>query len=1267
MVSLKPHNSARIRFLLIALWLVVAVVFLIRYHPEIFERRETQFEQARQLALQGDVAASLQGIKGLLLEDPENIELLQYRGYLELELGRFEEARHTFLRIMQQVPRKWPARLGLARALTGLSRPKDALKILQEIEGARLNRQELKERGKFLGALGAHRPALEDFLSLLKDEPDDSELLGEAMSMALALEDWDLVASLGARLQQAALRPEDRLRAIESQAMAWRAQGELERAYQLYRQASTPDNLEARATLALQLERFSEASRLFRLLIEIHPNQLEHMEQLAYALERSGRIEDAEQVYRRLLSAGRPEAHILVRHAWLLNRQGRYAEAWSMAGRLPQSPKQKEEWVELRARTALWAGRTADAEIWFEKLAAAQPDNEEVQRQWARILKEKGHLQPAETIYLRLISKNNDREALVEYAWLLNSQGRYQEAWEWLSSHADPEKGNAGELELWARTALWAGFPDRAEWFLKQLWQERQQAWDLWSSLADSYQSAGRSRNAVEALKIFAARPPGPNLDSRARIAGILQAQGKVHQALSHYLELRRLEPDNPKWVWALAQIHESQGDLPVALDFYLAAWKLGMERSTELFLRIARIYRWLGRPKEAVKWFQRSLEWFSSESPPPEIVVELARAQLESGDPAAALNTLATLPAGADSVPEALLTGARASSLMQDYQLAARFLERLRRRRVLNHQQKFWLAGLYRSSGRNAEAIELFRELALTTAPQKKASLEALGDLLLDSGDAASALQAYRELLDGKGSAELHLKRARAAARAGRTEEAAASYHSYMRQNPHDVPSQIESARFFASMRRFEEALAVVEKLPSNQLTPAVSMEIVRWYLATGRFEEAESKARKVAELLSSDLQARLLLAQSLFLLDDTDSAADILETLHREHPDHPEVLRRLGEVAASRDRHFEAYHYYRKAIDQGAEFQDELWLRASRSARIRGDLSAASDGLVQALQLGASGEPAGKAAEAVHRALRAKVYFPATGWSDRNDLSLYQAGIGASYWLHRLGRLRFQFLRGELQQRETGFTRSSGRFSLEEVFLTPAFDFSLTAGVEDYARGGDLITGGVKGRYHFRDGSFAGGGFQRQTLLSEHDSREVRQFNRIIDLESLGPDFRIHRFFGFFDKVVGTDRRWRVESGVDSYQDGNSRFHAYSHYQIPLSSREESWLAFRPSFYIESFERENPFYFSPDSHFSLGAGIHAIRKFQSWDLELEFNPQWIGTEGNTGVGGQAVLNLMGSWKGLEWNAGGFLFYDDRNQYLLWNVAGTVRIPLSR
>ncbi len=916
--------------------------------------------------------------------------------------------------------------------------------------------------------------------------------------------------------------------------------------------------------------------------------------------------------------------------------------------------------LEAAAEDARQQHRHLDAADRLATLANEHPDDPRFLRARAHALRAAGNVREAEAAFRQLLASGAaDVAAREAYAWLLNVQHRYAEAWNVIEPLPRPAS-DIELLELQANTAIWAGQTAESVQLIRALLNRRPQDAELWKRLAEAWDMLKDDRQAADALAVYV-RLQSQDWRARERLAQILAKEGSFAEAAAEYHRLLEADPRNAEFLRSLGLIQETSGDLDAALISYVHAVDTSPTAAPELLLRVARLQRWTKHPDAAVGWYGRYLA-VADPSLRRTAEAELALSLLESGSPEAAaarLRSLDSLDAGE------LVTAARASTAMRQPAAAAQYLELLRSRRPLTAAEESWLAGQYRAAGDAARALALYEQLAANSPNLSREILEALGDLRYDRGDFLGALRAFQQIADTDAIA---LKIARTAARAGNLSLASDTYERYARSRPNDMTAQLEAARYNASTNRPKLAIEHYRVYIAAQGATDLRLELARVYLAAEDYAAAEPWARQALAAGEDLAAAQLTLAQSLHLQGRHGAARDVLGDLVRGTLVTSAAHEWKGYVAVALDRHLEAFRSFERALAMGAAEPEKLSLLKGIAAFKRTDYARAADSYTAALSAGAN--PV--IVEAARRDLRDRtlptIYVPGSGLGDTNDLRVAQSGGGLLLFLPSLaGDVALEGLSGTLSQRDFSSRVNSIRFSVSRMFPTPELKIDLAMALHQFDGAPNLVTWQGSGRYDLTDGHTIGVDISREALLPINGRLELRQFNRVLNLQHLGPGFYGDVFRAVVELSARDSRRAHIEPGFERFEDGNNRTFAYLHFDLPTNSSGHTWSVIRPNVFFESFRDHQPDYFSPKHHLTLGTMWHVIRRYARWEIESEINPQLLFTDGATGPGGHGLVNV-GKKVGRASLAGGaFVFWDGIANHLQWRVGGRVSVPLAR
>lgn len=536
-------------------------------------------------------------------------------------------------------------------------------------------------------------------------------------------------------------------------------------------------------------------------------------------------------------------------------------------------------------------------------------------------------------------------------------------------------------------------------------------------------------------------------------------------------------------------------------------------------------------------------------------------------------------------------------------------------------------------------------------------------------NGDERRARTMYAALRTDAAAAGATLVVARADAALGDAAGTTAAYTTYLDAHPDDVDVRLEAARTFVNAGEPGRAAAAYQRVMAARGAQGLSLEMARTLLADQRYADAELWARLALAEGDDPREARLALAQSLLLQGRRAEAVASFRAAAAAAP-HDDVW--LARVALAENRHLAAERLAMAAEQDGtarpAPAAADLALVEGDAALRRRDYARAYDAYTNAIARGAMLQ-GGVAESKLAEKLRPFGTMRPVFFEDANRIRLSEGVLGAAFWPSPAVRLTVQGLAGVVEQRDVRYTRTGATIGVDNWFPLPDLELAARTGFENYAGGGGhIVTGSVLARKHFDDTSALSIVGTRESLLTPHDEGEPRAWNRIIDLERLGPNFAVNGGRVALDKFLreSAGDRLFVELGTQNYQDGNLRGTFYTHYQLPLDERPGSWTVVRPNAYVEAFKHpQRPAYFSPEAHASVGTMLHTIQEHGRWRIEAEANPQMIVTDGSVGPGAHGLLDVSVQVGRARIGVAGFAFYDGNNDYWLARAMARVVVPL--
>ncbi|MBY0274984.1 tetratricopeptide repeat protein, partial [Candidatus Binatia bacterium] len=583
--------------------------------------------------------------------------------------------------------------------------------------------------------------------------------------------------------------------------------------------------------------------------------------------------------------------------------------------------------------------------------------------------------------------------------------------------------------------------------------------------------------------------------------------------------------------------------------------------------------------------------------------------------------------------------------------------------RTSLDDQQLLQLASLQDWAGDRDGAIASCRAVLDDHADDPQA-LRRLAVLLESDGDDEEAARiTSRARTANPDDASLELLAARLAAKLGQRDVADAGYRTYVANHPGDVDGRLEAARHAVNAGRTELAVDEYRAVIDAHGADGLRVELTRALLAAGRYAEAEQVARDAVASPEDGPEARLALAQSVYLQGRPRDASPLFADAADSARAHGADATFAARLAMAQDHDLDAYGLLGDQIE-GADAEPtsaaspaDLWLLRGDVARKRGDFRTAREDYQRASELGAVLR-ADVALQKLDADVRAHAGAGYAFFKDANRLEVN----GGSAWLEfrpgDLARVSVQGLADVVTQHDARYTRTGGRVAVDELFLSPEWAMDGSFGfINSSAGGGDVVTGSLAVRRYFTGGSVLGLTGYREPLLGGHEDQDPRLWNRIIDLAALGPSFAINGGKAYGDWLVSDERRDRVwaQIGAENYEDGNLRGIFYAHYQLPLRNGPENWTVLRPNAFVEAFkDPDNPDYFSPRTHATVGLAGHTVQQRGRFRLEAELNPQVLVTNGDVGFGVHGLLDASVQLGPASVGISGFAFYDSNDAYWL-------------
>lgn len=739
--------------LFVGVWTIAALGVIAYVKPEFWRDGYSYYLEAREHAGRGRIPEAILAMDKALGRDASDPGYLVYRASLHAQSGNPEAAAADYRAALSRSPQDPEAALGLAKTLFSLGRDEEALPTLEVLNPQSLDTELLRRRAGLLAQHGQHARAVSDFRVLADRENDPSDLRGLASSL-MALKDFvtaekslerysqlpgadaawateQLVIALRAQkkvreayavladrplAENARLRAELALEAglfqeaaeafalvvrdapaDESARIKWavalRAAGKPEQAYDVFTSVPVEETLVPRAELALELERFDEAAALFAQLEKRNPSDASIREKLAYSQDKSAsspeRLRQAEAGYRDLVASGEATPETRERYAWLLMRAKRYDEAFAvlsdldsgtpglatlladaafLSGRFDKAVPLLREHLEADPGDAVRRRYLADAldalkrpgeaalvlEAFRETDAWDIPTRIRVADLWFR----DGRKDKAAALYQEVLALDSGQhEAILGMAGIHEAAGRHDQALALLMPLAQAQAKPSPEL-LWriARLYSWKkAFHAAADWYRRALAAKPGNAAQVRFELAQALLEGGDPASADRELRLLGAdtaRDPDM-LRLTARTAMALNDPARAVAVLTRLAGRRPLTDIETLWLAGQLRLAGRPGK---ALEVYEGLFKAGRLSDPGGLEALGDLRADAGNPSGALAAYQAVPESSRGKG----FSLKLARAADRAGKKALAREAYARAASDSPNDPELLLEAAR-------------------------------------------------------------------------------------------------------------------------------------------------------------------------------------------------------------------------------------------------------------------------------------------------------------------------------------------------------------------------------------------------------------------------------------------------------------------------------------------------------------------------------------------------------------------------------------------------------------------------------
>ena len=265
----------------------------------------------------------------------------------------------------------------------------------------------------------------------------------------------------------------------------------------------------------------------------------------------------------------------------------------------------------------------------------------------------------------------------------------------------------------------------------------------------------------------------------------------------------------------------------------------------------------------------------------------------------------------------------------------------------VVSHEK---LGHIYRAAGKDAEAMESYREAAHLNSTSSDVYLN-LGLLYEKKSQIDEAVVAYKRAIKvNPGSSEAHLRLGDIRLSRGVFPEAVEHYSQFLKLKPESPDIHLKLARVFAKSK--ETALAIasynsVLTYSSNDVD--ANREIAALYKIKGDNDKASSHYKKVLAMRKDDAETRTALVSLYVKNKQYDEITILLKEAVELNPDDPNNHYKLGLIYDFKKDYENAVVSYKKAVEikpdhaRSLNALGRLYMKAGKLSEAKETLEAA------------------------------------------------------------------------------------------------------------------------------------------------------------------------------------------------------------------------------------------------------------------------------------------------------------------------------------
>ena len=448
----------------------------------------------------------------------------------------------------------------------------------------------------------------------------------------------------------------------------------------------------------------------------------------------------------------------------------------------------------------------------------------------------------------------------------------------------------------------------------QQLLQKYPAFYDGWIELGRYSREVGDRPQALQSFKSAVALKPSNVLPKMELVTECLQAD-EAEQALTLLEEILALESDHTPALIQLGKIYQEQQHNQKALECFQNVLT-SKPKHLQAALHTATQLRVLGQYAEAEQQLLKTLVHHPQSI---SLLMELGDVQKAWNKPEQAL---LYYQSAFEVEPQRIQTGLKIAQILRDlhrFEETEKLLCQLLEQNPNNYSILTALGRLERCCQNRKGSLNWFQiasQYATSSAQKKYASLAISEDLhaLNYLDEALAILKPLSEAWPNDIKIKLELGRLYSSQKD--LPKATECYHTILQSAPSNLSTHIYLAQLYSNSGQIDKAINLLKNSPIVvQQTLQIQRQLGLLYRRQHNGNMAVKSFQQALELSPTDLKANLDLVNELQNIGSFQKAEQQLQQALLHHPQNPQILLQLGNVAQTQHQLPQALDYYKQA----------------------------------------------------------------------------------------------------------------------------------------------------------------------------------------------------------------------------------------------------------------------------------------------------------------------------------------------------------------